>query len=109
MRLIGCRILKWRRLRPKFLPTLAICCVSTNNIFRDRRASRFSNARSSAASTKCRCTETEGGHVMPFAAALSTAETTLQAVEEVCEQARAHLSGDADLAVLFFSTHHTRA
>jgi small ligand-binding sensory domain FIST len=46
---------------------------------------------------------------MPFAAALSTAESTLRAVEEVCEQTRAHLSGDADLAVLFFSTHHTRA
>ncbi len=46
---------------------------------------------------------------MPFAAALSTAETTLQAVEEVCEQARARLSGDVDLAVLFFSMHHARA
>lgn len=46
---------------------------------------------------------------MPFAAALSTAEPTLQAVEEVCAQTRARLSGDADLAVLFFSTHHARA
>jgi small ligand-binding sensory domain FIST len=46
---------------------------------------------------------------MPFAAALSTVEPTLQAVEEVCELVRARLSGDADLAVLFFSTHHVRA
>jgi small ligand-binding sensory domain FIST len=46
---------------------------------------------------------------MPFAAALSTVEPTLQAVEEVCEQTRAQLSGDADLAVLFFSTHHARS
>ncbi len=46
---------------------------------------------------------------MPFAAALSTVEPTLRAVEEVCAQTRARLSGDADLAVLFFSTHHVRA
>jgi small ligand-binding sensory domain FIST len=46
---------------------------------------------------------------MPFAAALSTAEPTLRAVEEVCGQTRARLSGDADLAILFFSTHHARA
>ncbi len=46
---------------------------------------------------------------MPFAAALSTAEATLPAVEEVCQQARAGLPGDVDLAVLFFSAHHARA
>jgi small ligand-binding sensory domain FIST len=46
---------------------------------------------------------------MPFAAALSTAEPTPRAAEEVCEQTRARLSGDADLAVLFFTTHHARA
>jgi small ligand-binding sensory domain FIST len=46
---------------------------------------------------------------MPFAAALSTAEPTLRAVEEVCEQTRARLSEDADLAILFFSAHHARA
>jgi small ligand-binding sensory domain FIST len=46
---------------------------------------------------------------MPFAAALSTSEPTLQAVEEVCEQTQARLSGAVDLAVLFFSTHHARA
>jgi small ligand-binding sensory domain FIST len=46
---------------------------------------------------------------MPFAAALSTAEPTLQAIEEVCARTRARLDGDADLAVLFFSTHHMRS
>ena len=46
---------------------------------------------------------------MPFAAALSTIEPTLRAVEEVCEQTQARLSGNVDLAVLFFSTHHARA
>ncbi len=46
---------------------------------------------------------------MPFAAALSTIEATLQAIEEVCEQGRARLAGSVDLAVLFFSTHHVRA
>ncbi|MHB1423472.1 MAG: FIST signal transduction protein [Gemmataceae bacterium] len=46
---------------------------------------------------------------MPFAAALSTAEPTLRAVEEVCDQTRSHLAGEADLAVMFFSTHHARA
>ncbi len=46
---------------------------------------------------------------MPFAAALSTAEPTLRAVEEVCEQVRARLSGDVDLAILFFSPLHARA
>ncbi|HWG43112.1 MAG TPA: FIST N-terminal domain-containing protein [Gemmataceae bacterium] len=46
---------------------------------------------------------------MPFAAALSTAEPTLQAVEEVCAHTRTHLPGEVDLAILFFSTHHARA
>jgi small ligand-binding sensory domain FIST len=46
---------------------------------------------------------------MPFAAALSTAEPTLRAVQEVCAQTRARLADDADLAILFFSTHHARA
>ena len=46
---------------------------------------------------------------MPFAAALSTAEATLPAVEEVCQRARVALPGDVDLAVLFFSAHHARA
>jgi small ligand-binding sensory domain FIST len=46
---------------------------------------------------------------MPFAAALSTAEPTLRAVEEVCAQTRSQLGGDVDLALLFFSTQHARA
>jgi small ligand-binding sensory domain FIST len=46
---------------------------------------------------------------MPFAAALSTAEATLPAVQEVCQLARTGLPGDVDLAVLFFSAHHARA
>ena len=46
---------------------------------------------------------------MPFAAALSTAEPTPRAAEEVCAQTRAGLPGDVDLAVVFFSTHHARA
>jgi small ligand-binding sensory domain FIST len=46
---------------------------------------------------------------MPFAAALSTAEPTRKAVEEVCARTRASLSGEVDLAVVFFSTHHARA
>jgi small ligand-binding sensory domain FIST len=46
---------------------------------------------------------------MPFAAALSTAGPTSQAVQEVCEQIRSQLGGDGELAVLFFSTHHARA
>ncbi len=46
---------------------------------------------------------------MPFAAALSTAEPTRQAVEEVCARTRAGLSGAVDLAVLFFSAHHARS
>jgi small ligand-binding sensory domain FIST len=46
---------------------------------------------------------------MPFAAALSTTEPTLQAVEEVCAQTRTHLPGEVDLAIVFFSTHHAHA
>ena len=45
---------------------------------------------------------------MPFAAALSTAMPTSAALEEVCAQASAALAGPADLAVVFFSTHHVR-
>jgi small ligand-binding sensory domain FIST len=46
---------------------------------------------------------------MPFAAALSTVAATRQAIEEVCTQVRTRLAGQADLAVLFFSTHHARS
>jgi small ligand-binding sensory domain FIST len=46
---------------------------------------------------------------MPFAAALSTLAPTPRAVEEVCEQTRARLAGEVDLAVVFFSTHHARS
>jgi small ligand-binding sensory domain FIST len=46
---------------------------------------------------------------MPFAAALSTAESSQRAVEEACAGTRARLSGAVDFAVLFFSTHHARA
>jgi small ligand-binding sensory domain FIST len=46
---------------------------------------------------------------MPFAAALSTAEPTRQAAEEVCQQVRSRLPGEIDLAIAFFSTHHARA
>jgi small ligand-binding sensory domain FIST len=46
---------------------------------------------------------------MPFASALSTAEPTLRAVEEICEQTRTRLPGEVDLALVFFSTHHARA
>jgi len=45
---------------------------------------------------------------MPFAAALSTADTTQKAADEVCQQTRDLLSGSADLAIVFFSTHHLR-
>jgi small ligand-binding sensory domain FIST len=47
---------------------------------------------------------------MPFAAALSTAPQALQAAAEVCALARAQLQGPpADLAFVFFSTHHAGA
>ena len=45
---------------------------------------------------------------MPFAAALSTASPTAAALDEVCAQAGASLGGRADLAVVFFSSHHVR-
>jgi small ligand-binding sensory domain FIST len=45
---------------------------------------------------------------MPFAAALSTASPTAAALDEVCAQASASLGGLADLAVVFFSSHHVR-
>lgn len=43
---------------------------------------------------------------MPFAAALSTAPQTKQALDEVCAQAPASLSGTPDLAMVFFSPSH---
>jgi small ligand-binding sensory domain FIST len=43
---------------------------------------------------------------MPFASALSSAANVNQAVSEVCDRAGAGLGGRADLAVVFFSTHH---
>lgn len=46
---------------------------------------------------------------MPFAAALSTADTTARALEEVCASAAEQLSGDADLAVVFLTPHHSSA
>ena len=44
---------------------------------------------------------------MPFAASLSTTSATAQAVEEVCTRALADLQGQPDLALLFFSPHHS--
>jgi small ligand-binding sensory domain FIST len=46
---------------------------------------------------------------MPFASALATGASTRQAVDEVCAEVRTRLAGEADLAVLFFSSHHARA
>jgi small ligand-binding sensory domain FIST len=43
---------------------------------------------------------------MPFAAALSTAPETAQALDEACAPIRDRLGGGADLAVVFFSAHH---
>jgi small ligand-binding sensory domain FIST len=43
---------------------------------------------------------------MPFAAALSTATDTRQAVTEACSQALAPLQGRPDLAFVFYSMHH---
>jgi small ligand-binding sensory domain FIST len=45
---------------------------------------------------------------MPFAAALSTAEPTARAIDEVCA-ARDQLPGDPDLAIVFFTPHHADA
>src|SRR5262245_16459994 len=46
---------------------------------------------------------------MPFAAALSVAEPTARALEEVCERAQAALPEPPDLAVVFFTPHHADA
>jgi small ligand-binding sensory domain FIST len=46
---------------------------------------------------------------MPFAAALSTAAETPQALDEVCAQVRAQLEAPPDLVMLFFSIHHAGA
>jgi small ligand-binding sensory domain FIST len=45
---------------------------------------------------------------MPFAAVLSTAESTARALDEVCA-VRDRLSGDPDLAFVFFTPHHAEA
>jgi len=44
---------------------------------------------------------------MPFASALTTVPDTLMAVDEACTRALADLGGRADLAVVFFSPHHS--
>jgi small ligand-binding sensory domain FIST len=44
---------------------------------------------------------------MPFAAALSTVPVTAQAVEEVRNRAAAALGGRPDLALVFYSAHHS--
>jgi small ligand-binding sensory domain FIST len=44
---------------------------------------------------------------MPFAAALSTAANTTQALDEVCTRALEALGGPASLAFMFFSQQHT--
>src|SRR5947209_8454125 len=44
---------------------------------------------------------------MPFAAALSTATPTARALHEVCGQLRERLPAAPDLAVAFFSPHHS--
>jgi small ligand-binding sensory domain FIST len=46
---------------------------------------------------------------MPFAAAVSTAPDTSQAIDAVCRPALAQLGGPPDLALLFFSPHHLAA
>ncbi len=46
---------------------------------------------------------------MPFAAALSTAAETPQALDEVCSQVSAQLAESPDLVMLFFSAHHAPA
>ena len=46
---------------------------------------------------------------MPFAAALSTSPDTSQAVEQTCTEALAKLGASANLALVFFSPHHTPA
>src|SRR5437868_4458794 len=49
------------------------------------------------------------GRVMPFAAALSTAEPTARALDEVCAAVRDQLRADPDLAVVFFTPQHADA
>ena len=44
---------------------------------------------------------------MPFAAALSTATPTARALDEVCTQLRDRQPAGPDLAVAFFSPHHS--
>jgi small ligand-binding sensory domain FIST len=44
---------------------------------------------------------------MPFAAGLSTAEDSTQALAEVCEIVQTGWTGPMDLAVAFFSPHHS--
>jgi small ligand-binding sensory domain FIST len=44
---------------------------------------------------------------MPFAAALSTGQNTEQAVAEVCTRALDQVQGTPDLALIFFSPHHS--
>ena len=46
---------------------------------------------------------------MPFAAALSTAESTPRALDEVCAATRDQLDGNPDLALVFFSPQHADA
>jgi small ligand-binding sensory domain FIST len=46
---------------------------------------------------------------MSFAAALSTAAATSQALDEVCREAMAALGGTPDLALVFYSPHHLRS
>ncbi len=46
---------------------------------------------------------------MPYAAALSTTRDTRQALDEVCNRALEELQATPDLALLFFSPHHSEA
>jgi small ligand-binding sensory domain FIST len=46
---------------------------------------------------------------MPFSSLLSTSPNTLQAGDEVCARALDDLGGRADLALVFFSPHHSGA
>src|SRR5207245_2535291 len=47
------------------------------------------------------------GTVMPFAAALSTVADTARAAAEAAAEAAAHLGAAPDLAVCFYSPHHS--
>ena len=46
---------------------------------------------------------------MPYAAALSTTQETLRALDEVCGRALEQLQAAPDLALIFFSPHHAEA